>query len=71
MNIVVENDLIGEALYIQEIIDCLRADKAFLKTSVDQSISELDRRIQEAGDALNNRSTQYNFQGSPIGTPTF
>jgi hypothetical protein len=58
MNIAVDNDLIGEALYIQEIIDGLRADKVFLKLAADQSISELDRRIQDATDSLNSRSTQ-------------
>jgi hypothetical protein len=34
MTIAVDHNLIGEALYIQEIIDDLREDKVFLKMSV-------------------------------------
>jgi hypothetical protein len=70
MNVAVDNDLIGEALYIQEIIDGLRADKIFLKMNVDQSIVDLDRRIQEATVVFNTRMTQFVFSGI-ISNPRF
>jgi hypothetical protein len=55
LTVAVDNDLIGEAVYIQSIIDSVRADKIFLKLNVDQSIADLDRRIEDASAALNNR----------------
>jgi hypothetical protein len=55
MNVAVDHDLIGEALYIQEIIDDLRGDRVFLKMNVDQTIVNLDRRIQAATEDLNER----------------
>jgi hypothetical protein len=55
MNVAVNDDLIGEALYVQEIINEFRDDKVFLKKVIDQTIANLDRRIQESTDQLNNR----------------
>jgi hypothetical protein len=59
MNIAIDHDLIGEALYVQEIIDDLRGDKVFLKMNVDQAIVDLDRRIQAATAELEQRLALY------------
>lgn len=61
-----ENDLVGEALYIQEIIEHLKTDKTIVKLNADREVNDLNERIQEVQAELKEQEDLYVFFSFPI-----
>jgi hypothetical protein len=55
MEIAVERDLIGEALYVQGVMGTLRADRAFVKLNADHTIVDIEGKLKETTDELERR----------------
>jgi len=62
LDITVDNNMISEACYIQTLIDDLKQDQSGVQISADKDIEQIDRKIQETNDEINERLAFWRHQ---------
>jgi hypothetical protein len=67
IDIMAENELIGETLYIEGLIAGLRADPVYRQSLLEKSVKEVDEKLQMITDELNSRIELYFFFLTSVG----
>ena len=66
VKICIDHEMIGEALYIQNIIEAVKNDKTLLKQQADQAVLNLEEQITQANDALKKRMGYWDQEEDKI-----
>jgi hypothetical protein len=69
IDIMVDNELIAETLYIESLIEILRTDPVYRQCLLERSVKGIDEKLQAVTDELNQRIELYFSFLTSVGNP--